>query len=249
MLLGGTRDALQIAESLIESRHSVIYSIAGLAGNPSLNCRIYSGGFGGVSGLVDQLGIDKIDCLIDATHPYAQRISTHAARAAAALSLPLLRYTRPPWQPVAGDNWIRVDGDWPSILSSVLPYRRPFFTIGHEPLSHRDDIPQRQQWLVRTLCLRRENAEGDGGAQMRILSGRGPFDDHGERALMALGGVDVLVSKNSGGRWVAPKITAARDLRIPVSMLRRPSLAPVANEFDCPNALLAAVITHCNRGQ
>src|SRR5690349_14912068 len=74
------------------------------------------GGFGGVPGLTQYLREEKIDLMVDATHPYAAQISRNAAEAAGATARPLLRIERQPWRTQAGDNWIDVD----SLKSAAL---------------------------------------------------------------------------------------------------------------------------------
>ncbi len=240
ILLGGTRDALEIAKSIIGRGHSVLYSVAGLVGKPRLKCPVRVGGFGGPQGMIEQLAANHIDCLVDATHPYARKISRHAVIAATALSIPILRYTRPKWRPVDGDNWKTVADDWSAIVAATMSYRRPFLTIGRKPLLHMDEVPTHQQWLIRTLTA----ANDANNPKAHVLQSRGPFDRNSERALMLLNGVDVLVSKNSGGRSITAKIEVARELKIPVLMLRRPKLAPVENEFSSPDSLVTALPSH-----
>ena len=241
LLLGGTRDALSIAESLIAADHTLIYSIAGVAGTPEIDCEVRVGGFGGRNGLVAELTERRIDLLIDATHPYAATISAHARYASAAAGIPLYRYNRPPWQAQPGDHWIDVDNDWPAVAAAIAPYRRPFFTIGNTPLDHVNDIRSEQEWLVRTLA-----AHNISDSRIHIISARGPFKAEGERALMRLSGVDVLIAKNSGGSAVAAKIEVARELGIPVVLLKRPLLEPVSHEFTDTAALVDAVTQRVN---
>ena len=56
--------------------------------------------------------------------------------------------------------------------------------------------------------------------------GRGPFDLAAERALLVEHGITAIVAKNSGGEASYPKLVAARELNIPVIMVRRPVLPP-----------------------
>jgi precorrin-6A/cobalt-precorrin-6A reductase len=73
LLLGGTGDALQIARQLGPEH---VYSLAGLGKVPSdLACSVRVGGFGGADGLARYLSDERIDLLVDATHPYAAQIS------------------------------------------------------------------------------------------------------------------------------------------------------------------------------
>ncbi len=78
-----------------------------------------SGGFGGAEGLAQYLQSEGIDRLIDATHPFAARISANAARAAALAGVPLLAIRRPAWSPEPGDVWTEVASVRPPLRRSV----------------------------------------------------------------------------------------------------------------------------------
>lgn len=75
----------------------------------------------------------------------------------------------------------------------------------------------------------------------QIVATRGPFTLDGERALFALAGIDVVVSKNSGGAATEAKLDVARERRLPVVMLRRPPLPDADRAFDSTAALLEAL--------
>ena len=62
-------------------------------------------------------------------------------------------------------------------------------------------------------------------AHYDLVTGRGPFSAEGERALIAGHGIDLIVTKNSGGEATYAKIEVARELGIPVVMIRRPETA------------------------
>ena len=51
---------------------------------------------------------------------------------------------------------------------------------------------------------------------------RGPFEREAERALLVDSRIEVVVTKNSGGTATFAKVEAARDLGLPVIMVRRP---------------------------
>jgi len=109
------------------------------------------------------------------------------------------------------------------------------FTSGREPLAHLDEIPVHQFWIVRCLDAH------PGNERARIIDARGPFDIDGERALFALNGIDVLVTKNSGGQATQAKLDVARERRVPVVMMRRLALPDVDREFDSPAHVLRAL--------
>ncbi len=232
LVLGGTGEGLALARRLGPED---IYSLAGLGREPAgLACRMRVGGYQGAEGLARFLDAQRIDWLIDATHPYAARISENARLASRAAGIPLWAIRRPGWQPGPLDDWRMVD-DWTALVQAMQPFRRPFFTLGREPLQHLSEVPPHQFWTIR--CL--EPHPGTAGA--RILADRGPFALADERALFRRLQVDVLVSKNSGGRATEAKLQAARELGCPVLMRRRPELPQADREFADACDLLEAL--------
>ena len=60
----------------------------------------------------------------------------------------------------------------------------------------------------------------------QVIVGRGPFTLAGERRRLKEHTIDVLVCKASGGAATEAKIWAARELGLPVVMVRRPPHEP-----------------------
>jgi precorrin-6A/cobalt-precorrin-6A reductase len=233
LLLGGTGDALRIARELNDPVH--VYSLAGLGKVPGdLSCSVRVGGFGGSEGLARYIDSEGIGLVIDATHPYAAQISANAAQASRVARVPYWALRRPAWQPQAGDDW-RMVGDWGALADALAPFRKPFFSLGREPLAHLDEIPPQQFWTVRCLDSHEDTARA------RIIAARGPFTLEGERALFALQAFDVVVSKNSGGNATEAKLDVARERGLPVVMLRRPELPAADREFERIADLLEAL--------
>src|SRR4051812_29710446 len=110
LILGGTTEARRLAKRLAHRADlAVTVSLAGSTAAPARQAvPVRTGGFGGAQGLADYLAMERVDVLIDATHPYAANISSNAAEAAALARVPLLALRRPPWVPRAGDNWTEV---------------------------------------------------------------------------------------------------------------------------------------------
>ncbi|MGB8691172.1 MAG: cobalt-precorrin-6A reductase [Microcoleus sp.] len=110
LILGGTGDAAELAVRASQIADlEVITSLAGCTKQPSTpkTGTVRIGGFGGAAGLAAYLLDRAIDLLIDATHPFAARISFNAA-AAAQCQVPHLMLVRPAWEAVEGDRWIEV---------------------------------------------------------------------------------------------------------------------------------------------
>ncbi|SAK65213.1 cobalt-precorrin-6x reductase [Caballeronia hypogeia] len=223
LLLGGTGDALAIARGLSATH---VYSLAGLARVPDdLACAVRVGGFGGVDGLVAYLGAERIGLVVDATHPYAAQMSRHAREACAIANVPLWAVRRPEWQAQTGDDW-REARDWRGVVERIAEFHRPLFTLGREPLAHLDEIPASQHWTIRCLDAH------PGNARATIVDARGPFTPEGERALFDAARIDVVISKNSGGRATEAKLAVARERGMPVVMLARPELPDADRAFD-----------------
>ncbi|MBH8949882.1 precorrin-6A/cobalt-precorrin-6A reductase, partial [Pseudomonas aeruginosa] len=168
LLLGGIGEALALARRLGPAH---LYSLAGLGKVPGdLACRVRVGGYGGAEGLAAFIDEQGFDLLVDATHPYAARISRNAVRAARLAGVPCWALRRPGWQAGPGDDWREV-ADWRELIAALAPFRRPLFTLGREPLEHLGQVPPHQHWTVRCLqgqpAAPRAAGVGAGGAVRR----------------------------------------------------------------------------------
>ena len=222
LILGGTAEAAALARAAVAEfgeRLAVTTSLAGRTEQPGpLAGAVRIGGFGGIDGLRDFIAAHAIDLLIDATHPFADQIARHAREAADAAQIARLVLIRPPWRRHALDRWIEV-GDVAG-AAQVLPRvgRRVFLTVGASELEPFGAFTDRF-FLVRLIDPPREPLTF---SDAELVLGRGPFTVAEERQLMRRHAIDVLVSKASGGAATEAKIIAARELSLPVVMVRRP---------------------------
>jgi precorrin-6A/cobalt-precorrin-6A reductase len=235
LLLGGTGDSRLLAESLAgRADVEVISSLAGRTELPAtLPGGLRIGGFGGVEALADYLASERIDLLVDATHPFAARISDNAEAACGKTGTPRLVLARPPWEQVAGDNWIHVAG--PEAAAAALPglAEQVFISVGRQELDAFAGLP-RIWFLVRMIDAPRGDLPL---TNYEVVLGRGPFEENGERALFLLHGIQALVTKNSGGEATYAKIAVARELGLPVVMIERPPHADQETAASVDEAL------------
>jgi precorrin-6A/cobalt-precorrin-6A reductase len=220
LILGGTAEARQLAGRLAgRADLEVTLSLAGRTATPAAQpVPIRVGGFGGADGLAKYLVSERIDVLIDATHPYANVISANAVEAARQSNVPLIALRRPPWIAVSGDRWIEVSDVREAMRALGQTPRRVFVALGRNELEPLRDAPQ-HFYLIRSvdpvdppLPL----------PHVGYVTGRGPFSEADDHALMTEHRIDVVVAKNSGGTATYGKIAAARALGIDVIVLRRP---------------------------
>ncbi|RUW67080.1 MULTISPECIES: cobalt-precorrin-6A reductase [unclassified Mesorhizobium] len=240
LILGGTTEARQLAGKLAARADlAVTLSLAGRTESPvAQGVPLRVGGFGGAQGLAAYLKETGTALLIDATHPYAARISANAAEAAGQAGVPILALRRPGWEPVAGDRWTLVDSVAEAATALGTAPRRVFLAIGRQEAGAFEAAPQ-HHYLIRSV----DPVEPKLAVPDAIyLLARGPFPEADERALLESHGIEAIVSKNSGGEATYGKIAAARALGIDVIMVRRPSVpdVPSADAVD----QLAAKVDH-----
>ncbi len=218
LLLAGSGEARQIAAGL--AGRDVIASLAGATRAPAdLPVPMRVGGFGGEAGFRAFLAEAGITAVLDATHPYANRISARTAAVCAALGVPYLQYLRPGWHPEQGDQWTEIARE-DDAAAHIPPDATVFLGTGRQTLDRFANLVGRH-----VICRQIDPPDGPfpfaGG---EFLVGRPPFSVEDEVALFSRLGVDWLVVKNAGGVASRTKLTAARQLGIPVLMIARPPL-------------------------
>ena len=245
LVLGGTTEASTLARLLAgDARFDATLSLAGRTAQPRtqpIATRI--GGFGGADGLAQWLMSEKIEAVIDATHPYAAQISTNAVTACRATSVPLVSIVRPPWQPEPGDRWQIVRDASEAAHALGVPPRRVFLSLGRQELHQFAAAPQ-HRYIARLIDAPQQ---AQLPPDLRLIQSRGPFDLSAERALLTDEKIDVIVSKNAGGSATYPKIEAARALGLPVVMIARPD-KPAGHVVNSPEAALVHLAPRSPRG-
>src|SRR3954471_24072270 len=85
LILGGTGEARALAAALDEMPGiRAISTLAGRIANPRLPVgEVRVGGFGGPDGLAAYLRAEGVAAVVDATHPFAERMSWSASEACA----------------------------------------------------------------------------------------------------------------------------------------------------------------------
>lgn len=238
LILGGTGDARLLAARLAgQGGWRITLSLAGRTRAPLPQAgELRVGGFGGAEGLADFLRAAKVDLLVDATHPFAARISANARHAAAMAGVPLRALQRPPWRRAPGDRWIEVPDIAGAIGALDGAARRVFLAIGRQEVAAFRARPQ-HRYLVRSV--EPVGPEGILPDAVYILD-KGPFEAAAEEALLRAHGIELIVAKNSGGTATEAKILAARALGLPVVMIGRPPPSGAAS-FESLTAILQSL--------
>lgn len=235
LILGGTHEARELAAALAaRGTFEVSLSLAGRTRNPLPSAaRTRSGGFGGVEGLAAHLKAERIDALVDATHPFAAAISRNAAEAARRAGVPLLALVREPWERQPGDLWTEAV-DIPDAVARLGPApRRVLVALGRNEVHALEAAPH-HRYLVRSIDPIEPPLDLP---DARYIEARGPFAEEDERTLLAAHHIDAVLSKNSGGAATYGKIAAARALGVEVIMVARPARPQAATVESVAQAL------------
>jgi len=216
LLLGGSGEARQIAARL--RGQDAVISLAGATRNPQeqpLPTRV--GGFGGAAGFCQYLKDARITAVLDATHPFAARITARTARICHEIAMPYVQFLRPPWVPAPGDNWTQIKTE-AEAAAHIPQGSTVFLGTGRQTLADFSNLAGCEV-ICRQIDPPQQPFPFPGG---RFLVGRPPFSVADEVALFRDLSVDYLVVKNAGGAPSRTKLTAARILGIPVLMMARP---------------------------
>ncbi|OBG24517.1 cobalt-precorrin-6A reductase [Mycobacterium sp. 852002-51057_SCH5723018] len=217
LLLGGTAEARALAKAL-HPQVDIISSLAGRVPDPALPVGpVRIGGFGGVDGLRCWLRDERIDAVVDATHPFAATMTANVAAVCGELRIPHLVLARPQWDP--GDAMVVKSDAEAADTVARQGYSRVFLTTGRSGVKAFADS---DAWFL----IRAVTAPDAAGLPRhnQVLLSRGPYRYDDELALLREHRIDALVTKNSGGDMTRAKLDAAAALSVSVVMVERPPL-------------------------
>ena len=220
LILGGTYEARKLAIALAQHDQSVCLSLAGATKHPAptpLPTRV--GGFGGAGGFANYLRDHAPRWVVDATHPFAAKMTQTAASVCAELGCPYLRLERPAWQAQDKDSWIFVDDL--DALGDIIPHKQVIFAAtGRQTASYYASLTQN------TIYLRVIDPPSAPSthSHLHYVQGAPPFSVADEIAVFKRLKVDYLVVKNAGGDAPRSKLDAAAQLNMPVILQNRPNM-------------------------
>jgi precorrin-6A/cobalt-precorrin-6A reductase len=217
LILGGTREAAELADRLVAEGNDVMTSLAGRTKEPApLAGKVRTGGFGGAEGLAAFLKEGGYDLLIDATHPFAERISANARKAAETAGVEMEVWVRSPWVREEGDRWIKV-ASLEAARDAIPPGARVLLALGSQhiaPFAARSDV----HFVVRMVDRPESPLALPDHA---LVLGKPGTTAEEEAALLTRYAITHLVCRNSGGAGAHAKIVAARNLGLPVIIVSR----------------------------
>lgn len=233
LLMAGTGEGRTLADELDRMGVPAIASLAGdtrTAQPLALPTRV--GGFGSGEAFARYLDREGITHVLDATHPFAVRISTRTAQISADKGLKYLQLLRDPWVAGPNDLWTEV-GSETEVAALLTRPSTVFLATGRKTLDKFRNL-EGHRVLVRQIDPPTSPIPFEGG---EFIIGRPPFSVRQEIALFEALEVDLLVVKNAGGHASYSKLEAASILGLPVAMIKRPEQPDVARVSSIEAAL------------
>lgn len=235
--------AVQIAQSNLSCIVSVTTDSA-IALYPS-SIDVFVGGLTNDQ-LLPFLQRHQISVILDASHPFATEISSHAIAASTQFNIPYLRFERPSISP---QNWgaggVKISSFDYLLDSGLLAGERVLLTIGYRFL------PLFQSWQDKATLFTRilpsgialETALQAGFTSDRILALRPPISSELERALWRQWQISMVVTKASGAPGGEDtKRQVAADLGIKLVVVERPAI-----DYPQQTSDLESAIAFCRR--
>lgn len=228
LLLSGTSEGPPLARALLAAGFAVRATVTRNEARTSLfgpllrAIQVEARGFTAES-LTAFLAAGEADLVLDATHPFAVRITRLAHAACRRAGVPYLRYERPDWEPPPGARLV----DSAAAAAVLLPTLgdRALLTIGVKQLEPFAGLHDRMHLVARILpsVVSIQQALAVGFTPDRLLCLRPPFSRAFNRAILEEYRIEVLLTKASGREGGGEaKVLAAGDLGVAVVVIRRP---------------------------
>jgi precorrin-6A/cobalt-precorrin-6A reductase len=221
LILAGTAEARRVCGACADL--DILASFAGTTQDPcDLGVPTRIGGFGGAAGF--RAALNGVAAVLDATHPFAARMTARTVEICRAAQVPYLRLSRAPWPAQTG--WTH-HVDALCCAAALPPAARVLLTTGP------GSLPAFEGRGLRLFCRRIDRAPFRNDVDWII--GRPPFTQDAERATLATHRITHLVTKNAGGSRA--KLDAARALGVAVHMIDRPAPAGGEETYDIQHAI------------
>ncbi len=167
---------------------------------------------------------EKIEKVIDLTHPYALEISANIRAACHALDVPLERYTRDSYfkedaDVTFADNYVHAAEILSKTQGNIM------LTIGSRRLKPFADMIPRSRMIIRVLPTSEAMTacEALGFFPNQIIGAKGPFSAAFNRNIYEDFSIKYLVTKDSGKQGgLETKIIPALEMGINIIVIKRP---------------------------
>jgi len=224
---GGTKDGREIIEKLLANNFRVLATTMTEYGENLIpehkNLQVLSGKLE-EKDMENLIEAYHIKAIIDATHPYAVKISENAIKASKNKGLPYFRYERPKskYKNIKSFESFEKGAQWLRNKEGNI-----LLTTGTNNLSVFASLLKKEYLYARVLPLSNslKKCEELGLKPSHIIGLQGPFSKEFNRAIYKNYNIKYVVTKDSGDTGGTPaKIEAALEEDIEVIMIERPNI-------------------------
>ena len=230
-LIGGTTESTAISQTLVEAQLSCWVTVTTDSArnlypqNPDLQVWVGCLNFSQAEKFVHQ---QEIRAIVDASHPYATKISHLAIALSQKYQIPYLRFERPVHTNEDRGKIIAYLQTIEELLhTEFIDGKRVLLTVGYKALPLFQDYHHRSKLFARILPKLEslEVALASGFPSQQIIALRPPITPELEMALWQQWQIDLVVTKASGkAGGEDTKLAVAKKLDIPVIIISRPKL-------------------------
>ena len=241
--MAGTSDAVSIISKL--SEHEDIEVIATTTTRYGRDLALSAGadeilvGRLGVKEISDLLQVNKINLLVDATHPFASEASLNAIKSTIKSGIKYIRFERPSIKIPDHDQVFQVSSfqgaaDLSGKIINNKNNGRIMHLAGVSTLQYMIKVIDPRLIVVRVLpmvySIKKCHEIGIPGEN--IVATQGTFSKEFNKALMKEYGVVAVVTKESGeAGGTISKVAAAIELEIPIIIVKRPTIPELENQM------------------
>jgi precorrin-6A/cobalt-precorrin-6A reductase len=234
LVLAGAREAHGIAKGLIGRERDIVASLPEPErsfGPLPVPTRV--GPFVSPAEMQDWCRSEGVCTIIDASHPFDEKISNMAHLVAGIANIKYLRVLRPAWTATSQDRWMSA----PSVRQAVQSLGRGARVFSNTGWA---TLPDYAGFKGEVIFLRQTHpvVHPSPYAFLKFINGTPPFSQRQEEELFQDLQISHLICRNVGGAASMSKLLAARTLRTRVVMIARPP-APLGAEIaeSVPDAL------------
>ncbi|MDQ0214232.1 precorrin-6A/cobalt-precorrin-6A reductase [Oikeobacillus pervagus] len=231
LFLAGTSDARSLAVQIKESGLKLLATVV----TDNARVELEKVGIDTMVGrlnsdeMTDLIESEKIEAIVDASHPFAEEASKNAILAAKNANIPYIRYERPvieqEYEKIIKASSYEEAAEIAAKKQGVI-----FLATGSKTLQIFSEIllscPNTR--MIARMLPRKDNMEKCeqlGIPQKNIVAIQGPFTKEFDQALYRQYGVTLLITKDSGKEGsVNEKVAAARELDIETILITRPKI-------------------------
>ncbi len=222
LILGGIKEAVECAHFFHnDPRFDLIYSLSGrVEPRIAYPFKIRVGGLGGEIEFENFILGEKIDLILNATHPFAKNISERCETVSKKIGIKNIRFCRPAWQQNPQDLWSCYE-DIETAIEAIPNHSKCFMALGTYDFAQH--FKKRSLWVLsRSITAPDWLNQQANNYQGKHIIELPPYSLDNEKALLQKYEIDCLVTKNAGGTGAYAKIIAARELGIKVYMVNQP---------------------------